>query len=137
MNVASLVQRKVESVAPTASCQEAARRMRDTGVGSLVVVESNRPLGVLTDRDLVLRVVARGLDSATTSVRESMSKLPIYVSHRRDLPELLDLMREHGVRRIPVVDDQHELMGVVALDDVVLALASSFSAVADTIRKEM
>ena len=99
MNAASLVQRKLESVPPTLSCQEAARRMRDTGVGSLVVVENGRPLGVVTDRDLVLR--------------------------------------EHAVRRLPVVDDDQELIGVIALDDVILSLASGLAAVAETIRKEM
>jgi len=137
MNVASLVQRIVQSVSPTASCQEAARKMRDTGVGSLVVVEGNRPLGMVTDRDLVLRVIARGLDPATTHVREAMSRLPIFVSHRREVSEVLELMREHSVRRVPVVDENHELIGVVALDDVIVALATGLAGVADTIRKEM
>jgi CBS domain-containing protein len=137
MNVASLVQRQVQSLAPTASCQEAARKMRDTGVGSLVVSEADRPLGVLTDRDLVLRVLARGLDPAIVPVREAMSRMPIYVSHRREVSEVLELMREHAVRRVPVVDDDQALVGVVALDDVILALSAGLAAVADTIRKEM
>lgn len=137
MNVAKLVQRRVESVAPGATCEEAARRMRDVGVGSLVVVEGNRPLGVVTDRDLVVRVVARGLEPAAVQVREVMSKLPIYVSHQREVSEVLELMREHGVRRVPVVDANQELLGVVALDDVIVAIAAEMSAVADTIRKVM
>ena len=137
MNVASLVQRQVQSVAPSASCQDAARKMRDMGVGSLVVVEANRPLGVVTDRDLVLRVVARGLDPAAVPVHEAMSRMPIFVSHRREVSEVLELMREYAVRRVPVVDDAHELIGVVALDDVILALAAGLAGVADTIRKEM
>ena len=137
MNAASLVQRKLESVPPTLTCQEAARRMRDTGVGSLVVVENGRPLGVVTDRDLVLRVVARGLDPAALAVREAMSSRPIYISHRREVREILELMREHSVRRLPVVDDSQELIGVIALDDVILSLANGLAAVAETIRKEM
>ena len=137
MTVASLVQRSVQTIEPSASCQEAARKMRDMGVGSLVVAEEKRPLGIVTDRDLVIRVIARALDPAAVPAREVMSRLPIFVSHRREVPEVLELMREHGVRRVPVVDDHHELMGVVALDDVVLSLATGLAAVADTIRKEL
>lgn len=137
MNVASLVQRQVQWLEPSASCQDAARKMRDVGVGSLVVAEANHPLGVVTDRDLVVRVLARGLDPAVVPIREAMSRMPIFVSHRREVAEVLGLMREHAVRRVPVVDDEQRLIGVVALDDVILALASGLAAVADTIRKEM
>lgn len=137
MQVGSLIRRAVESVAPGASCLEAARRMRDMGVGSLVVAEKKRPLGVLTDRDLVIRVIARGLDPEKVTVGEVMSERPIFVSQTRDVNTVLEVMRDEGVRRVPVVDENHELVGVVALDDLILAVSGNLGAIADAIRKEL
>jgi len=137
MNIGSLVRRAVETVPAATSCTEAARRMRDADVGSVIVAEAGRPLGIVTDRDLVVRVLATGADPEKLSVSDVMSRKPIFVSQTRDVPYVLELMRDMAVRRIPVVDDNHQLVGVVALDDVILALSSEFAAVAETIRKEM
>ncbi len=137
MNIGHLVRRAVEAVPATASCSEAARRMRDASVGSVIVVEAGRPLGIVTDRDLVVRVLATGGDAEKLSVADVMSRKPIFVSQTRDVAYVLELMRDLAVRRIPVVDDEQQLVGVVALDDVILSLSGQLSAVADTIRKEM
>jgi CBS domain-containing protein len=137
MQIGNLIRRAVESLPPSASCLEAARRMRDMGVGSLVVAEKKRPLGVLTDRDLVIRVLARGLDPEKVTVGEVMSERPIFVSQTRDVSTVLEVMRDEGVRRVPVVDEHHELVGVVALDDLVLAISGNLGAIADVIRKEL
>ena len=104
MNVAKLIQRKAETVPPTASCQDAARRMRDIGVGSLVVVENNRPLGVVTDRDLVLRAVAPGLVSACAERRAhalalgALSEEPSAAERARFDRELRVAVRRNGMR---------------------------------------
>lgn len=137
MEISNLIRRAVETVSPNATCLEAARRMRDMGVGSLVVAERKRPLGVVTDRDLVTRVLARGLDPEKITAGEMMSERPIYVSQTRDVSHVLELMRDQGVRRIPVVDDQHELVGVVALDDLILAVSERLASIAEAIRKEI
>lgn len=137
MNIGSLVRRDPETVSPNVTCAEAARRMRDERVGSLVVAQDRRPLGVLTDRDLVVRVLADGLDPAKVKVGEVMSERPIFVSESSDLVAALQLMRDLAVRRLPVVDENREIIGVVSLDDMILALASHVTAVADLIRKEM
>lgn len=137
MSIAKLIRRSVETVHPAASCVEAARVMRDAAVGSVIVAESGRPLGVVTDRDLAVRVIAAGLDPAAVSVREIMSSRPIFVSRDRDLAEVLELMRDLAVRRMPVVDAEQRLVGVVSLDDVILALSGSLAMVAETIEKEM
>jgi len=137
MNIGHLVRRAVETVPATTSCTEAARRMRDADVGSVIVVDAGRPLGIVTDRDLVVRVLATGADPEKLSIADVMSRKPIFVSQTRDVPYVLELMRDMAVRRIPVVDDNHQLVGVVALDDVILSLSSELAAVAETIRKEM
>ena len=137
MSIAKLVRRAVETVPPHATCTEAARRMRDADVGSVIVVEGGRPLGILTDRDLVVRVLAAGQDPEKLAVGDVMSHKPIFVLQTRDVATVLELMRDLAIRRIPVVDEDHKLVGVVALDDVILALSSELAAVAETIRKEM
>jgi CBS domain-containing protein len=132
-----LIRRSVETVHPSATCVEAARLMRDAAVGSVIVAENDRPLGVVTDRDLAVRVIAAGLDPERVSVRQVMSSRPIFVSEDRDLAEVLELMRDLAVRRMPVIDANQRLVGVVSLDDVILALSGSLAMVAETIEKEM
>ena len=121
MNIGHLVRRAVETVPATTSCTEAARRMRDADVGSVIVVDAGRPLGIVTDRDLVVRVLATGADPEELSV---------------DVPQA-DLRLAGALRRIPVVDDNHQVVGVVVRDNVILSLSSELAAVAETIRKEM
>lgn len=137
MNVGTLVRRDPETVTPGVTCAQAAQRMRDAGVGSLVVIDQGRPLGVVTDRDLVVRVIAAGKDPAKLPVGEAMSERPMFVTETTDLVAVLQLMRDMSVRRVPVVDARREVIGVVSLDDVVLALSSHLAAVADLIRKGM
>jgi CBS domain-containing protein len=137
MNIRHLIRRTVESVPAETTCASAARRMRDAEVGSVIVVEGGRPLGIVTDRDLVVRVIASGGDAEKLTVRDVMSPKPIFVAQTRDVAYVLELMRDMAVRRIPVVDEQQQIVGVVALDDVILALSSELAAVAETIRKEM
>lgn len=137
MNIGKLVRRAIESVPATTSCAEAARRMRGADVGSVIVAEAGRPLGIVTDRDLVVRVLATGGDADKLTVGDVMSRKPVFVSHTRDVAYVLELMRDLAVRRIPVVDENHQLVGVVALDDIILSLSGELAAVAETIRKEM
>ncbi|MEX2208355.1 MAG: CBS domain-containing protein [Myxococcota bacterium] len=137
MNIGHLVRRSVESVPATTSCAEAARRMRDSSVGSLVVAEAGRPLGIVTDRDLVVRVLATGGDADKLAIGDVMSRKPVFVTQTRDVAYVLELMSDLAVRRIPVVDEDHKLVGVVALDDIILSLSGELAAVAETIRKEM
>ena len=108
--------------------------MRDACVGSLVVVSNDQPVGMVTDRDLVVRVMARGLEAGGIPVSEAMSDKPVFISDSRDISHALDMMREMNVRRIPVVDDKQNCVGVVTLDDVVSALAFEMGGVSEVIR---
>jgi CBS domain-containing protein len=137
MNIGALVRRKPETVEPRTSCAEAARVMRDLGVGTVVVVEQRRPLGMLTDRDLVVRVIAADLDPDDVTVAEAMSDQPIFVAESCDVTAALGLMRDLAIRRVAVVDEQRELVGVVSLDDVLLTLAQDLDTIAELVRKAM
>jgi CBS domain-containing protein len=96
----------------------AAKMMRDEDVGLAPIVEGERLVGTLTDRDIATRVVAEGKDPETTSVREVASTDLITVDPEKDLDEAVRLMAQHKVRRIPVVEEDGRLVGVVAQADV-------------------
>ena len=96
----------------------AAKMMRDEDVGLAPIVEGDRLIGTLTDRDIAIRVVAEGKDPESTKVREIASTDLVTVDPQQDLDEALRLMAQHQVRRLPVVEEDGRLVGVVAQADV-------------------
>jgi CBS domain-containing protein len=110
----------VRTVAPDANVVDAARIMRDEDAGSVPVVEDDRVVGIVTDRDIVVRGVAEGRDVTALDVREVCSSQPVTVKPDLDLDEALRLMAQHQVRRLPVVDGDR-LVGVLAQADVARA----------------
>ena len=115
--------REVMSSNPSAieadkSVADAAKLMRDEDVGLAPVVEGDRLVGTLTDRDITVRVVAEGKDPQSTTVREVASTDLVTVDPEQDLDEAARLMAQHQVRRLPVVEEDGRLVGVVAQADV-------------------
>src|SRR5688500_678638 len=96
----------------------AAKMMRDEDVGLAPIVEGDRLIGTLTDRDIALRVVAEGRDPDATTVREVASQDIVTIDPQQGLDEALRLMAQHQVRRLPVVEEDGRLVGVVAQADV-------------------
>jgi CBS domain-containing protein len=107
-----------QSVAPSATVAEAARLMRDNDIGSLPVVEGGKVVGVVTDRDIAVRAVAEGKDPQNTKVGDVRSTDIVTVDPQQDLAEALRLMARHQVRRLPVVEEDGRLVGIVAQADV-------------------
>jgi CBS domain-containing protein len=107
------------SIDASQSVVDAARVMRDEDVGSLPVTDQGRLVGVITDRDIAVRVVAEGR-TESASVAEALSRNPVTVTPDHDLDDALKLMARHQVRRLPVVEDD-QLVGIVAQADVALA----------------
>ncbi len=97
---------------------DAARLMRDEDVGIAPVVEGGRLVGTLTDRDVAVRVVAEGKDPGSTSVREVASTDLVTVDPQQDFDEAVRLMAQHQVRRLPVVEEDGRLVGIIAQADV-------------------
>ena len=110
----------------------AAQLMREDHVGSLVVVDdengSRQVRGLVTDRDIVMSVIATGLDPDPLRLEDIMSERVVTVNEADSLLDLMRSMREHGVRRMPVVGLQDELMGIVSMDDVLKILAQEMNA---------
>lgn len=100
------------------SLAEAARVMRDAGIGDVLVVDGGRLHGILTDRDLVIRAMAESRDPAETTVQAVCSSGPVTVKPGDDVDQAADLMRRHALRRLPVQTEGGELVGVVTLGDL-------------------
>ena len=142
MKVGSICRREVVTVTPNIDLVAAAQVMRERHVGLLVVVEPEpdttygRPIGVLTDRDIVVSVVARGADPKVLTVADLMKRYPAMVDEADPLEQALHTMRRMGVRRLPVVGSAGMLTGVVALDDMLMVLCGEGSEVVNTVRNE-
>ena len=106
------------TVEPSTTVQEAAKVMRDEDVGPVPIVENGSVTGIVTDRDIVLNVVAEGKDATSTSVSEIASGDLITVDPEQTLEEALRLMAQHQVRRLPVCEDDGRLVGIVAQADI-------------------
>lgn len=137
MKLGDLIRKPLEVLPPTASCANAASLMRDRRVGSVVLVEQGRPLGIVTDRDLVTRVMAMGYDPAQLAVREIMTAFPIYLSTSQTTSDAVRTMCEMAVRRIPVVDAAGALVGMIAMDDLIAHLGSQLHALGTAIDEEL
>jgi CBS domain-containing protein len=96
----------------------AAKMMRDEDVGLAPIVEGDKLIGMLTDRDIATRVVAEGKDPDQVKVRDVASKQVVSIDPQQDLDEALRMMAKHQVRRLPVVEEDGRLVGVVAQADV-------------------
>lgn len=106
------------TVAPDDHVVDAARLMRDEDAGAVPIVEGGRLVGMLTDRDIAVRLVADGRDPGTTPVSEIASQHLVTVDPQQELDEALRLMAQHQVRRLPVVEEDGKLVGILAQADV-------------------
>jgi CBS domain-containing protein len=142
MYVSQLCKSNVVTIRAADEVTTAAQLMREKHVGYLVVVEPDRgdsramPIGVLTDRDIVVSIVARGADPRTFTVRDVMTANPVTVYELDAIEKAIQEMRRIGVRRLPVVGKLGELKGVLSLDDVLDVVSGELRDLAGAIRSE-
>lgn len=121
MKVGEICRRSVVSIDSDADVNAAAEKMRTHHVGFLIVHETGdelrRPIGVLTDRDIVVEVIAKKVDPAAVTVADLMTPNPLVAEESEELSDVLQAMRIAGIRRVPVVDLRDALQGVIAIDD--------------------
>jgi len=130
-NVGTFMSREPVTCGEAFRLQQVAALMRARHVGSVVVVSGDglgrRPVGVITDRDIVIEVVATGLDAAAITAGDIVVR-PAVTAHDTDsLPEAIQKMRSRGTRRLPVVDLHGDLVGVLSSDDVLQAISHELS----------
>jgi CBS domain-containing protein len=124
MKVRDVMTRGVECVRPETTVQEAAAKMKALNVGPMPVGEGDRVTGILTDRDIVLRVVAEGRDARATRVQEVMTRDVFTVAEEDDVKDAARVMKEQQVRRVLVVGADRRLAGIVSLGDIAVDAGS-------------
>jgi CBS domain-containing protein len=142
VKVSQLCQRKAVTVRASVSLKEAAVLMTQKRVDCLIVVEPAagkakfRPVGILTDRDIITAAVSRGIDPQLLQVKDAMIPDPLTAQADESIETALPRMRGAGVRRVPVVSRCGELLGVLSFDDIFDAIANELRNIVDAARSE-
>ena len=141
MSAGEYCNREVVVVLKSEPVSEAISLMRSHHVGDVVVVETTatgaKPVGILTDRDIVLEILAEGVDLGAVSIGDVMSYELVTVTEDTKLIDTIKLMRDKGIRRIPVVNQQGELQGLLTVDDILELLAEQLTDIVDLVNKEL
>ena len=116
--VKDVMTRNVETIAPSASIQEAAQKMKTLNVGAIPVCDGSKLRGMLTDRDIVIRVIAEKREVNTAKAEEAMSAELVYCFEDQDVGEAARLMGEKQIRRLPILSRDKQLVGIISLGDV-------------------
>lgn len=118
MKLKEIMTANVDVIAPEATLREAARRMKDLDVGMIPVCDGERLIGMISDRDIAIRAVADGCNPDQTNVRGTMTPEVIYCFEDQDIAEAARLMNDRQVRRLPVLNRNKRLVGIVSLGDL-------------------
>ena len=118
MKVSNCMTRGIEGIQSSDSIMRAAIRMKDLDIGALAVFESNRLMGIITDRDIVIRVVAKSLNPASTYIGDIMSKNPKICRESTTLDDAVRIMENNKVRRLLVENDNGQITGILTIGDI-------------------
>lgn len=122
---------------PQETAWQAAVRMRQRAVGSLVIINDDAAaIGIVTDRDLVERVIAAGRDPQVTRLADIMTPAPVTIAESENISHALHLMRKNFVRRLPVVDQRDVVIGLISLDDILAGWAGDGDQIAQLLKGE-
>jgi CBS domain-containing protein len=127
MSLQQFCKRSVVTISPDQPVAEACRLLQEKNVGCVVATEGEQVRGILTDRDIALKVVGEKRDPQRTTIREVMRANPIRISVQKSLHDLTALMHAHHVRRVPIVDSGDKVVGIVTLDDLLVLLGEEMS----------
>jgi len=118
MQVREIMSSQVEVISPDSPIFDAAKKMKQLDVGSLPVCDGDRLSGMITDRDITVRAVAEGRDPKKTTAKETMTPDVVYAFEDQDYEEAAALMRKRQIRRLPVLNRDKKLVGILSLGDV-------------------
>ena len=136
MPIENLARSDVVTAREDESVQELATRMDESKVGSIVITDGTEPIGIVTDRDLALRVIGDGTDPASTTAGEVMTDSLTTVDETDGFYRATELMSEHGIRRLPVCNENNELVGIITSDDLTELLAEEQMQLSDVIQAQ-
>lgn len=130
MKIKEIMTKEVKYIEPTVTLQEAANIMRDKDIGVLLVGENDHLTGVITDRDITVRTVANGVDPKTTTVKQAMTPKCLYCFEEDSIEDTAENMAQNQVRRLPVMNKDKRLVGIVSLADITVKGSKQVASVA-------
>lgn len=140
MDLRKIGKRRVATVLPEMTVRDAARVMREAHLGDVIVVEQRDqkvfPVGILTDRDIVMSTTALGVSPVDFLVGDVMTRNLVTAGSHEPLNRVIDLMKEHGVKRIPIVSPDGELDGIVSIEDVMRLLSEEMCALSQVYERQ-
>lgn len=140
MTIGEICNRKVVVSQRNDSVLQAAKLMRQYHVGDVVVVEErngyNVPVGIVTDRDIIVEITAPELDPKVITVEDFMASNLVTIREDSGISEAVQLMQKKGIRRLPVVDDKGGLVGIVTLDDLLVLLVDELNSLSRLVDRE-
>ena len=127
MKVKDMMHKGAEYVAPNAKLEMIAKKMRDHDIGSIPVCEGGKILGMVTDRDIAIRALANGKDVSKIEAKDVMSKDVIFCRDTEEAEDAIRIMEDNQIRRLPVLNDAKQLVGMVSLGDISHALSQDLT----------
>lgn len=134
MSLKPLMSKIITSLPARATALDAAKFMTDMNVGSVIVVEGNKPVGIVTDRDIMTKVIIEGRNPQTVSIRDIMASPVITVSVEKSIFDVTKLMKKYQVRRFPVVDAEGKIVGVITLSDILVFIGQEMKNIASALK---
>jgi len=135
MTVRDVATTGIETAGPDTTAEALALRMEEVGVGSIVIETDMEPVGIVTDRDLAVNVLAAGHTPDEVTAADIMTETPVTVEADDGVLTATNAMAEHAVRRLPVVDDE-KLVGIVTMDDLIVLLVAELSNLSRVVEAE-
>ncbi|MCD6047340.1 MAG: hrp1 3 [Gammaproteobacteria bacterium] len=140
MSICKFATTQVSCVSEDASLFEATECMKKDKVGAIVVVKNKEsdltPVGMLTDRDIVTHLLADGIDPKSASVKDIVTKDLMTIKESFNLQEATKALKDKGVRRAPIVNEQNKVVGIVSLDDLFVLMADELYCLAEVVKKQ-
>lgn len=134
MSLKPLMSKIITSLPARATALDAAKFMTDMTVGSVIVVEGDKPIGIVTDRDIMTKVMIEGRNPAKVSIKDIMTSPVITVSVEKSIFDVTKLMKKYKVRRFPVVDAKGKIVGVITLSDILVFIGQEMKNIATTLK---
>lgn len=137
MSLEEFCRRRVVTVSPNSNIVDACQLMARNNIGCMVAEEDGRLCGILTDRDIALKVAGEAKDPRQTKIGEVMTANPVCISVDKNLHDLTSLMHTRHVRRVPIVDGSNKVLGIVTLDDLIAMLSDEMFEIGKTVSEPL
>lgn len=140
MTIGKLCKREVITVSKEMSVHEAAGLMKKHNIGDIIIVDEEngaKPIGIFTDRDIAIKIVAEELDPRSITIGDAVSEELLILKEYQHFQEALEMMCARGVRRAPIVDQHGKIIGIATVDDLILLLTDELGSLAKLIRRQI